>query len=183
MTIGDILAVIAAISAVAATWGATLLLASLGFPSKVALAQEKMTSAPGRTFLRGLAAVFVVAIAGGIVNSSHSGPTRVIAGALWSALLILSAVGSAGIVRLIAERIEAKSPALAGFPSLTRATALYVAAGYLPVVGWFAIAPIAFIFSVGAAWSAVFGRTPKPQPVAPIEPQTASLPTTPGFQS
>jgi hypothetical protein len=182
MTIGDILAVIAAILAIAATWDATILLAALCFPAKVTLAQEKITTAPGRTFLRGFLTTLAVAIVAAIINASHSGPTRVVAGALWSGLLILSAVGSAGIVKIITGRIESTGSQLTGFTALTRATALYVAAGFLPVVGWFAIAPVAFFFSVGAASNSVFAGKPKPQPIA-TEPPTVSLPHATGVPS
>lgn len=164
MTIGDILAVIAAIAAVAATWAATILAFALLFPAKSVDAKERLAAAPGRIFLRGLlftAGAFLVA---GIVNSSHSGPTRILAGAIFSTLLLASALGGAAIVRMIAERIKGDGGLANSFAALTRATGLYVAAGFLPVVGWFTIAPLALIFSVGAATAALFPGRTKPAP-------------------
>lgn len=169
MTIGDILAVIAAILAVAATWAAAILALGLLFSAKVEAVRELLTVAPGRVFLRGLLTTVAVALVAMVVNSSHSGPTRILAGALWCGLLILSAIGSAGIARLLAERIEAAGSNAAGFPVLVRATALYVAAGFLPVVGWFVITPLALLFSVGAASAALLPgrRRTRPAETAP----------------
>ena len=37
------------------------------------------------------------------------------------------------------------------FASLTRASALYVLAGFLPIIGWFVLLPAALFLSVGSA--------------------------------
>jgi hypothetical protein len=156
MTIGDILAVIAAILAIAATWAATIIACALLFQARSQQARDRLAAAPGRIFLRGLMFTAVALIVAGIVNSSHSGPTRILAGAILSALLLASALGGSGIVRLIAARINAADDTVNSFANLGRATGLYVAAGFLPVVGWFVLAPLALVFSVGAATAALF---------------------------
>ena len=56
MTIGDILAVIAAVLLVGASWAATILMIALAFPARVVAAQAKLTAAPGVCLGRGLAA-------------------------------------------------------------------------------------------------------------------------------
>ncbi|MGC4099392.1 MAG: DUF1800 family protein [Nitrospira sp.] len=159
MTIGDILAVIAAVFAGAgATWTATILLVSLAFPGKVAQAQEAIVTAPGATLARGLGVFLGVGLIALALGSLHAGPARVLGGALWVGLAALAVIGSAGIACLIGDRIETVGAHMAPFASLTRGAVLYVAAGFLPVVGWFLIAPLALLLSLGGAVSALRTR-------------------------
>lgn len=177
MTIGDILAVIAAIVSIGASWAATILAGALLFPARAERAKERLSASPGRIFLRGLLVTAGAAIVAGVVNSTHSGPTQLLAGAIISALLLASALGSAGIVRLVAERIGGEAGQSNSFVALTRAAGLYVAAGFLPVVGWFVIAPLALVFSVGAADAALFSGREKPVLIgAPISASAPSIP-------
>ena len=76
MTIGDILAVIAAVLLAGASWGATLIMTSLLFPSAVNRAGEQLTSKPGACIGRGIGAIAAVAIVGAVFHAA--GPFRLI---------------------------------------------------------------------------------------------------------
>lgn len=164
MTIGDILAVIAAVFLVGATWAATILLTALAFPVKAAQAQAKIVAAPGASLARGLALFLLIGLLAAAFWS-HPGPARLIGGAFWALLGTLAAVGSAGIARLVSERIQAVGSHMNPFATLTRGTILYVAAGFLPIIGWFLVAPIALLLSLGGGVAALWGR--KEAPPAP----------------
>lgn len=164
MTIGDILAVIAAILLVAASWGSALILVALAFPSKVAAAERRIVSAPGASFGAGLATLVVVGIVAAVLNKSHAGPVRILAGALLTGLGILAALGSAAIVRLLSDRIQEIGAPMQPFATLTRGAILYVAAGFVPIFGWLLIMPVAACLSVGGGLSALL-KPPAP-PVA-----------------
>jgi len=171
MTIGDILAVIAAVLLAGASWGATLIMTSLLFPSAVGRAGEQMMSKPGACIGRGVGAVVVVAILGAMMNTA--GPLRLVAGGLWCALVLTAAVGSAAIVRLMSERIGGLGSEMSPFARLTRAAALFVGAGFVPVAGWFLLTPIAAFAAVGAGLTGL--RRPRPAlmvttPTAPVQP-------------
>lgn len=158
MTIGDVLAVIAAVVLVAASWGSTLLVVSLAFRSKAAAAENRIVSAPGSSFATGFAVIVVVGIAAALLNRSHAGPVRIGAGALLTGLAVLAAVGGAGIIRLLSERIQETGSPMQPFTTLTRSAALYVFAGLVPIFGWFVITPVAACLSVGGGIAAMLGR-------------------------
>lgn len=157
MTIGDVLAVIAAVFVVGATWVATLLLTSLAFPARVARAQQTIVSGPGASLARGLGVAFVLGILAATFWK-YPGPARLLGGLLLASLGALAAVGSAGIARLVGERIQAVGSHMNPFAMLTRGTILYVAAGFLPVIGWFLVAPVALLLSLGGGAAAVMAR-------------------------
>ena len=165
MTIGDVLAVIAALFACGATWTATVLISALAFPVRAGRAQAKLIASPGACFGRGLLVSIAVVIVSGIVGRGP-GPAKILSGALYVGLAVVAALGSAGIARLMGERIRETGAKMSPFASLTRGTILYVAAGYLPVIGWFLIVPVALCLSVGSGVGVL-------APVAPVRPREA----------
>lgn len=157
MTIGDVLAAIAAILAVGGAWIATLILTALAFPSRTARAHDSLLASPGACLARGAGITLAVALCALTVGHGHTGPTRLVSGALWACLGMLAAIGSAGIVQLLGERITDIGARMSPFSCLTRGAIVYVAAGFLPIVGWLLIAPIALLLSVGSG-AATLGR-------------------------
>ena len=160
MTIGDVLAVMAAVFVVGATWAATILLTALAFPARAALAQRKLVSGPGASAARGVGVSLVFGVLAAAFWS-HPGPARLIGGLFLGALGALAAVGSAGIARLVGERIQAVGSHMNPFATLTRGTILYVVAGFLPVIGWFLVAPVALLLSIGSGAAALTARQAK----------------------
>jgi len=170
MTIGDILAVIAAVLLVGASWAATILTIALAFPARVAAAQAKLTAAPGVCLVRGLAVLLVSAVLAIALSKAAAGPVRGLALLLLGGLGVVAALGSAAVVRLLGARIDALGSPMTPFASLTRASVLYVAAGFLPVIGWGVVLPAALLLSVGSG-VAVLGRAkPQARPVPPLPP-------------
>ena len=163
MTIGDILAVIAAVLLAGASWGATLIMTALLFPAAVHRAEERITTKPGACIGLGIGTVLAVTIVA--VTFHAAGPLRLISGALWCTLVLTAALGSAAIVRIMSDRIGGIGSEMFAFARLTRAAALYVGAGFVPVAGWFLLTPIALFATIGAGLFAL--RRPRPLPVIP----------------
>lgn len=157
MTIGDILAVIAALMLLAATWGATILLTAMLFPQRVERSREELMAHPGRCFWRGTGVTAVIALLA-VSTLGHPGPFRLISLLLWGTLAGFGAIGGAAIARIVSLRIGGEGSELTPFARLTRSVALSVGAGFLPVIGWFVIAPAALLLSAGAAVSAMRPR-------------------------
>lgn len=157
MTIGDILAVIAALMLLAATWGATILLTAMLFPQRVERSREELMAHPGRCFWRGIGVTAVIALLA-VSTLGHPGPFRLISLLLWGTLAGFGAIGGAAIARIVSLRIGGEGSELTPFARLTRSVALSVGAGFLPVIGWFVIAPVALLLSAGAAVSAMRPR-------------------------
>lgn len=162
MTIGDVLAAIAAIFTLGATWAATILLVALAFPVRAQRAQEALVSSPGASLARGLGVALLFLAAAGALGHHPAGPVRLLAALLWACLGALTALGSAGIARLIGERIQTVGVSMSPFASLTRGTLVYVISGFLPIIGWFLVAPVALLLSLGSG----VGALNRAQPVA-----------------
>ena len=164
MTIGDILAVIAAVLLVGASWVAMILTVALAFPARVAAAQAKLTAAPGVCLARGLAVVLISAVLAIVLSKAAAGPVRGLALLILGGLGVVAALGSAAVVRLLGARIDALGSPMTPFASLTRASVLYVATGFLPVIGWGVVLPAALLLSVGSGVAVLFGTQPKARP-------------------
>ena len=164
MTIGDVLAILALILLVGSAWAATILVVSLAFPARVARAGAKLTAAPGRCAGRGLVVVLGVGLLA-LLLANGPGPVKLLAAVVGGGLGLVAALGSAAMVRLLGGRIDAMGSPMAPYASLTRASVLYVTAGFLPVVGWFFVLPAALFLAVGSG-VAVLRAEKKPAPVA-----------------
>lgn len=169
MTIGDVLAVVAALAAVGIGWAATVLMVALAFPERARRAGEAIAGAPGVSLARGAGLFVAVAFVAGTLIHHAAGPVRLIGFALWAGLGLFAAVGSAGIARLLGERIQGVGTHMRPFAALTRGAALYVAAGFLPIIGWFLVAPLALLFSLGGAFAAL-------RPIRPARPAREAAP-------
>lgn len=155
MTIGDVLAALAAIGAVGAAWTATILLFALAFPARAAAAQAKLTAAPGASLGIGLAVVLIGSLLAAACWHAPAGPIKLLAGVIAGGIGLAAALGSAGAVRLLGERVDAAGAAPSPFASLTRAAILYVLSGFLPALGWFVLLPGALLLSVGSGVTAL----------------------------
>ncbi len=157
MTLGDILAALAVVFIVGASWAATILLAALGLPSVVARAGTRLTASPGRCAALGAAALLIGILIAGALWKGGAGPGRLLSALLLGGLGMMAAVGSAAATKLLAGRIDALGSPLSPFGSLTRASVLYVSVGFLPVLGWFFLVPAALLLSVGCGLAALRG--------------------------
>lgn len=163
MTIGDVLAVIAAVLTVGAALTATSVLLALALPERTRRVQQALTDSPKRCLARGLGVLLAVALLAGALGHHHAGPMRLLALLLWTGLGALAALGSAGIARLLGERILQAGMDLPLFAALARGAGLVVLASVLPVVGWFFSAPVTLLLALGGG-TAAFGQ---PQTAAP----------------
>lgn len=162
MTIGDVLAVTAGILALGTAWTATLLLFALAFPARTVTAQLRLTTMPGICLARGVGVVLVSALLAILCWNAAGGAVKLLGGIIAGGVGIAAALGSAGAVRLLGTRIDAVGTSMTPFGSLTRASLLYVVAGFLPVLGWFLILPGALLLSVGAGVSALLPARAQP---------------------
>ena len=164
MTLGDVLAILALILLVGSAWAATILVVALAFPARVGRAEAKLTAAPGWCAGRGFGVVLGVGVLA-LLLANGPGPVKLLAAVVGGALGVVAALGSAAMVRLLGERIDTMGSPMAPYASLTRASVLYVTAGFLPVVGWFFVLPAALFLAVGSGIT-VLRAEKKPTPIA-----------------
>ncbi len=162
MTIGDVLAAVAALVALGASWGAAILLAALAFPQRATRAQALLTERPWACLGRGAVGLLIIGLPS-VVLSHTPGPVRLLLLFPLGLLAAGAVVGSAAAVHLLAGRIEAVGSPLTPFAALTRAAFLFVSAGFLPVFGWFLVLPATLLLALGAGLPALLpARAPAP---------------------
>ncbi|GIK56261.1 MAG: hypothetical protein HND44_16815 [Chloroflexi bacterium] len=119
-------------------------------PRRVARARHAIQSAPGRAFLIGLAnALFFLVIAAILLQGGEGG--GLLAMFIVLTLLALAAIGLAGLVTLLRDRIYPHAADTPGMSLTVRTAVLLTLASLLPFLGWFLISPLLLLLTLGAA--------------------------------
>lgn len=144
------------------SWGtlaALLVLLPALLPGRVARAQQIAQNSPGRAFVIGLVnfLFFGVLIAIFVQGAELGG---LIAATILLALLAVTAVGLAGINQIVQGRLYPTVDE--GMKRGLKTAGLLIAAGLLPLLGWFVLTPILLLISLGAAIIALVRRKTSP---------------------
>ncbi len=136
------------------TLAALLVLLPALLPRRVARAQQIAQNSPGRAFVIGLVnfLFFGVLIA---IFAQGGDIGGLIAGTILLALLAVTAVGLAAINQIVQGRLY---PNNSGVKSGLKTAVLLIAAGLVPLLGWFVLTPILLLISLGAAIIALVRR-------------------------
>lgn len=147
-------ALLAAVQYPAATWAVVWLglavlvfLAALLFPVRTTRAADALRARPGRCFGRGLLALAIALPVTLALLFSPNFAVRGVGFALAVILCVVSLVGAGGLIWRVC---RSRAP-LAFFA----ACALFSLAVCVPVLGWFVVAPVSLILTVGAGLAAV----------------------------
>ncbi len=130
---------------------ALLLLLPFLIPNRVQRTRQVMQALPGRSFVIGLVnAIFFLVVA--LIFAQGGDVGGLIAMIILLALLAFSAIGLAGLVVLLRERIYPDVVELPqGLRASVKTAVLLVLAGLLPFVGWFVLTPILLLVGLGAS--------------------------------
>jgi hypothetical protein len=137
---------------------ALLVLLPFLIPRRVERTRQIIQAMPGRAFIIGLAnALFFLVIAAIFAQGGEGG--GLLALLILLALLALAAVGLSGLVLLLRERIYPETEtSVTGLKGMVKTAVLLLLAALLPFVGWFVLAPILLLISLGAAITALVRR-------------------------
>lgn len=167
ITIGDALAVVGGLFGICASIWALVVGCALLFGGASERAERRLER-PWRC----LGVGFLVAATLGVVSfalvAAPAGPPKLVGTAMYVTLLFVAAVGGAGVAGAAARRIREMDPEISPFSALVRGAGVLVLSGILPFLGWFGIAPIALLISLGAGTLAVLKRT-VPAAAEPVE--------------
>ncbi|VAW37432.1 hypothetical protein MNBD_CHLOROFLEXI01-3352 [hydrothermal vent metagenome] len=130
-----------------ATLATLLVLLPTLLPNSVQRAQQIAQNSPGRSLLIGLvnALFFGVLIA---IFSQGGELGGLIAAIILLALLMVTAVGLAGLTQIVQERLY---PDSGGVKVGLKTAVLIITASLLPLLGWFVLTPVLLLISLGAA--------------------------------
>ncbi len=155
-TIGDSFSIIALLLGIGFTTWAIMILSSLLFQERSRQAKNLYETRPFIGFILGL--VFLLTegtISIIIVNLPN--PVMKFIGFIGLAIPVaISAVGSSGLCKLVSERIRSLDANISEFAALNRAALLIAVAWFFPLLGWFILAPLLFIVSLGIGLKTMF---------------------------
>jgi hypothetical protein len=149
MTIGDVLAVVAGVGGTCVAVWALLLGMALLFSRRASLAQQSFETSPWRVLATG-GMLLLVGSGGAIVLLNQpNGVLKLVGWVLLLGVLALSALGAGGLALVIGTCVQRAEPRMSDFGALLRGAGLLIAAGLVPLLGWFFVVPITIITSTG----------------------------------
>ena len=170
MTFGDVLTIaLMVVLTVVTTW-AGIVAFSVLFSSKARAAAAALTAAPGRQIGTGFA-VFVVAAIAAVSLMGKGGPLAMGGFLIAAAVLSVAMLGSSGLALVVSERLRGLDAKYSALEATSRGAALCVAAGLIPVIGWFFLFPAAVWASLGVGVNVLFFK-----PRAAVEPVAVPAP-------
>jgi hypothetical protein len=118
------------------------------FQNRTNQAADAIAGGPWKSGLAGFG-VALIGIPFSVVAFQLPGG-RLIGMILILTMLMLAAIGGAGISLLAARRIRALDTSISPFSALSRGAAIVVLPSLLPILGWFLVAPLLFFVGLGA---------------------------------
>ena len=156
---GDVVATLAIIMGTAvAMWGA-MILSALLFPHKSAVSARRIESEPWKMGFAGLVASFILAVPILILLNLPNPAAKTLGFIALCFVLGISIIGSGGLAKLVSERVRESGGADRPYQGLARGGMLVVASCFFPVFGWFFLAPLAFLVTLGAGVMSIVGRS------------------------
>lgn len=141
------------------SYPALLVALNLLLPNVTGRAAEKVSDGPFKTFAIGAVITAGLALLILVTAEAGAGPVRALAWLCGLCGLGLIVIGSAGMSRLLGQRLALWSDPVSRLKNLLRGAVVYELAGIMPVVGWFLFLPLMVILSIGAAVAALFTRS------------------------
>lgn len=157
-TIGDSFAIVAILFGIGFTAWAMILGASILFADKALAARNLAERHPWRSLAIGFGAGVPLTIVTLTMAGINFPPVKLIGVMGLLVIIAFSMFGATGVCLSIASRIRNMEPNISVYASLVRASAVLVIASFFPLVGWFLVAPVLFIISLGVGVQALFAR-------------------------
>jgi hypothetical protein len=134
--------------------------AAILFAQKAQIARTITERHPWRSFAIGVGLLLTVGLFS-IVAMQVANPVAKLIGMMGLfGLISVSMFGMSGLCMIIAGRIRAMEPNTSVYASLTKAATVVVIASIMPVFGWFFVAPLLLIISMGVGAQAMVARVP-----------------------
>ncbi len=185
MTIGDVLAMIAGVSALCFSVWSLLMGGTLLFPARAETARTRLENTPLHALGTGVLMVAVGGAGGLVLINQPNGLLKLFGWVLLLGLLTMGALGGTGFVLLAGERARQFDAELSTFTACRRGAALIVVAALTPLVGWFLVAPLLIISSLGAGLYSFLRRkesiaiSDNPAPTKTVAPLEVTKPDEP----
>jgi hypothetical protein len=159
MTIGDILAIVAAVVGICVSAWALMVTCGLMFPAKAETARQVLLSKPKACIGLGVGLALVPGFLGVVMLGSPHPGLKLLGMLGILTVLGCGALGGAGVSFVAGDRIQSMAPELSDYAVFVRGAGFLVVGSIFPIVGWFAFGPIALFAAVGSGARAVLRGT------------------------
>jgi hypothetical protein len=126
---------------------------ALLFEYRANVAAEVLSARPWKTGLIGFVTALVMVPIGLVLYQNPI--LRLVGILILLVVMMLSAIGGAGIALVAARRIRALDPNMNPFAALCRGAAFVVVPAMLPILGWLLLGPAIFFVGIGAGLRAM----------------------------
>lgn len=180
---GFILGIVWSVIGYVLTQTSLLVWAGLMFPNPVERARARVLAKPVASAFSGLAIWAVtVFLAVAMLKEGNPGPLQLMGWLVLSPMLIASIIGLAGMAQVVSSRLQERSERIGRVSGLVGGAFCTTLAVFVPIIGWFVVAPVTAWIAVGAGVHALFVRPRAAQPV-PQTYQVAAVPAAPPVQA
>ena len=155
LMLGDVLAVVATLAGVCLSAWALVMAFSTLFPTKVEEARDAVSGQPWKCFRWGLGLWLTAGTASVALLNAPNPLAKLVGWIVLLGLLTLAMLGAAGIAAVCARRVKALDPQASDLSAQTKGAVFVIVSGILPILGWFAVAPMVLMFGLGAGSRAV----------------------------
>jgi hypothetical protein len=162
MTIGDIMAIVAAVFAVIWTLSTSTVLIALIAPSRVQIGVNLLVSERKTIIKRGIVLAVIALFSVTIFHLATAPLAKLILTVLIVTLGGFALYGSAVIATIISSRLTEGDAAIHKIRSLYYSALLCLIAAFAPIIGWLLIAPSLLVVSLGAGSLLVWPVDRKP---------------------
>lgn len=177
---GFILGIVWSVIGYVLTQTSLLVWTGLMFPNPVERARARVLAKPVASALTGLVIWGVtVFLAIAMLKEGNPGPIQLMGWIVLSPMLIASIIGLAGVAQVVSSRLQERSERIGRVSGLVGGAFCTTLAAFVPIIGWFVVAPVTAWIAVGAGVHALFVRPKAVQPV----PQPYQVPAAPPVQA
>ncbi len=158
MTIADVLAILIALVIIGLAIPALFLMLTIFFSSSVVRARHQLNDHPKRTLLRGFLTFIGLFLITTIFASAPLPLLKFFSFLVVLMGLSLTMIGGAGLASQLATRYRAIDGSHKSLTDLFFSSLIIEFATLIPLVGWFVILPITFLFMLGAGCASILQR-------------------------
>lgn len=172
MTLAQVQAVVALISALILSWAALLMAVALTLPEQTARAEAALINQPKKCFGAGFSMAILLIIA----LISFRVPPLILPALLGSlSIAAVFVVGAAGLAKLMGTRIAQMSGWQShSFGNLVKGSLVYSVAMLFPLIGWYLFLPLSMLGAMGAGLLALWPRR-KTMPAVPTHSEAPAM--------
>lgn len=155
LILGDVFAIALTLIGAGFTAWALLMAGALVFPRRSAVAEQAAAVSPIKRTIIGALVLGTGGLVGLTLLNSPLPAAKLLGLAMLLTLLAVAFLGLSGVALGMAHRLRTLDPSLSAYGAWAKASAILVACGFFPFLGWFLVAPALLAMGLGVGMVAL----------------------------